>query len=337
MPVLPGWERTRFSLSVPVEGEEPEGGWPVALYAHGTFGDHQTCCNSNDRREPARIFAEAGYAVLSVSQPLHGDRGTEDTDEEFHTFNYLNPEAGRTGFRQSALESVYLAHALAGRQHVFETDDGASVALDPDKVWFMGHSQGGISGALAIPFASRDLDGAVISGAGGGLTLTLIERDDRQDIKFLLETMLDFDEGEELDIFHPIATLVQTVADVTDPINTGRYWWAEQGDFDHEPLDVLMYQGLLDEQTPPITTDALSATARLPFLEPVETWPEVHELAGLDPLPLPASANLGGVTGGTAQFPDENHYAVFYDNDAAHLYGDFAASDLAGEPTLSWR
>jgi len=338
VPVLQGWERTRFSLCVPVDTDMPEDGWPVVLYAHGTGGDHQTACNSYDRREPARIVAEAGYALFSVSQPLHGDRATEDTDEEFHSFNYLNPESGRSTFRQSALETVYLARALAGRHQSFTTAEGTTVDLDPEQVWFMGHSQGGLTGGLALPFASNDLRGAVISGAGGGLTLTLIHRKEGLDIQDLLETLLDFDDDEELDEFHPVAALVQTLAEVTDPINLARYWFSEEGQFDHTPIHVLMFQGLLDEHTPPMTTDALSAAAGLPMLEPVASWPEVHDLAGLAPVALPTSANLpGGTTGGLAQFPDNDHFAVFDENDAAFLYGDLLQSDLVGEPTLSWR
>ena len=53
MPVLSGWERANFTISVPREVEMPEDGWPVAIYGHGTGGDHLSFVREGSSISPA--------------------------------------------------------------------------------------------------------------------------------------------------------------------------------------------------------------------------------------------------------------------------------------------
>ena len=80
---------------------------------------------------------------------------------------------------------------------------------------------------MAAPFFSDDVRAAVLSGAGGGLSLSLAYREDEalagQSAAELVRGLLEFDDEEVLDEFHPVAGLVQHLAEVTDPLNLSPY------------------------------------------------------------------------------------------------------------------
>ena len=283
--------------------------------------------------------AQAGAVMIGFSQPLHGDRATENTNPEFHTFNYFNPESARANFRQGALDIVYLAKVLSGRQHSFELD-GDTLLTNPDMTLFMGHSQGGITGAIALPFLTRDhFKGAVLSGAGGGLALSMVYRKQGGlDIEGLITGALEFQSDEVLDEMHPVAAMVQTAGEVTDSHNYSPYWHLRRGT-GGGPIPILMFEGLLDEHTPPITSEALAASGGVPLLQPTSAVSDAARVLGLDDQPTPALGNLTGwddapLTAGMAQYPDQNHFAIHNDPDAADLYRDFLASVINGSPEI---
>ncbi|MCB9744243.1 MAG: hypothetical protein H6741_03565 [Alphaproteobacteria bacterium] len=335
------WERVTFSLAVPKLDDMPPGGWPIALYAHGTGGDHLSCCDPGQTDNGGTMLTREGIAVLGVSQPLHGDRATPGTNAELHTFNFLNPASGRSTFRQGAADSIYLAQVLASGLHTFQVEGGPDVILNPEHFVYMGHSQGGITGALALPFVGDVIDGAVLSGAGGGLSLTLVYREQGGlDIEALMRELLEFDDDEDLDPLHPTVALIQTLTDVTDPLNYSRGWFKERGPLGLPPISVLMTEGLEDQHTPPLTTEALAASAGLPVLEPAAVISEDFIAQGLSQaVPLPASDNLVGwdgtpVTGGLQQYPGWDHFVVFDNRDAAEQYRRFLHSVVTDTPII---
>lgn len=336
-PTLAAWEDVRFTFTVPADQEEPEGGWPVALNAHGTGGDDRSHA-SGDRLCPAAVLAREGIAILEIAQPLHGDRGT-GIDPTLVSFNFLNPESARATFRQGALDLVYLARLLASRQHCFDTGARRPSCTDPARVSFLGHSQGGITGAMAAPFWEGQVHAAVFSGAGGGLSITMLERNTEEfDIDALLSEQLDLS-LDELDLHHPLVGMVQTLSEVTDPLNYARYWLAEPVDGEAPPLDVLMTEGTEDQFTPPPTIEALAGAAGLPILDPVAQASDAALLRELDGQELPAQGNLEGwdgspVTGGLAQYPGEDHFPIFDLAEAAQLYQRFLVSALEGAPPV---
>lgn len=330
-PVLDRWERVAFALSIP-HGEPPAHGWPVVLYAHGTGGDQQTFCYSGATEEEATVLGREGVAMIGVSQPLHGDRGTPDTSVYIDSFNFYNPDAGRSTFRQGALDQVYLAGLLAGSPPHF-TIDGQDILLDPDNVGYMGHSEGGLVGALAGPFFSTEVKASVLSGAGGGLSLTVLLRKDPLDISGAIAALFEFGEEEEITTFHPLIGLVQTLVEASDPLNYAPHWYAEPVDWDARPLPVMMTEGMLDIYTPSLTAEALAAAARLPIVGDAASDPEALRLRNIEGSPLPTAENAKGwdgasLTAGIGQFPEDGHYAI-YDNPAARrLYRNFLTSAL---------
>ena len=337
-PMVVSWEDVRFSLTIPSGMEAPETGWPVVIYSHGTGGSYKSCCWPNQKLGPARQLANRGIATFGISQPLHSDRTAPGTDESLHTFNYLNPESARHNFRQGALDIVYQTTLLSSQSHVLHYQE-ETFRLDPTKIGFLGHSQGGITGAIAGPFIGDQIQGMVLSGAGGGMSITLTQRKDVLDIEAVIREMLNFSNSEELTELHPVSGLIQVLTDITDPLNYARYWMSEPAAEYSTPLPVLLTEGLLDEQTPSKTSEALGAAGGLPILEPVAHVSTAHELLGLDFQQLPTAGNQvdwtgSSITAGLAQYADEDHFAVFSSKTAVELVYDFLRTAMDGDPAL---
>lgn len=339
-PEIYAWEDMRLSVSVPLDLDaEPARGWPVVIHQHGTGGDFLSHASSNYVTEPCAQFALAGMVGLGIEQPLHGTRGS-GPNSDLLSFNYFNPDSGRTNFRQGAIDALYLAQMVHTHGGVFETAEGREIRIDPDKIYFMGHSQGGLTGGLALPFMGPYVDAAVLSGSGGGLSITLVERKDPLDIAELLSTTLDFDSDEVVSEHHPAVALIQWLVDVTDPINYAPYWFAERGDWaGQEPISVLLFSGLEDVMTPHRTAEALAAAGRLPWLAPEVTSTEAQALRGLDarhgPLGADAPAFDGAVTAAFSQWDaPADHFVIFDDGNAARIYREFLRSAAAGEAVV---
>lgn len=329
-PTLFGWDRTTFSLTVPF-GPPPEGGWPVVIYSHGTGGNHTSFVGGEN--SPAAVFAQEGMVGFGISQPIHGDR-SDTLNVELYSFNYFNPVSGRTMFRQGALDQIFLSRVLTEQALTFTTEDGVSVPLNPERVGYVGHSHGGVVGAMAAAFFDGRIDAVVFSGAGGGLSITVIERDlDGIDIQGLITDLLAFDEDEVFNDFHPIVSLLQMNAEATDPINYAAFWHKWEAPWSNPSVSVLQTEGLLDTYTPPRTTEALAGAADIPVLTPVAQTSPILDLLDLAGEPTPAVDNLRGwdgkrISSGVAQYPEQGHFAIFRDDSAQRLYQRFLASAL---------
>jgi pimeloyl-ACP methyl ester carboxylesterase len=337
-PVLIGWDRCRFSLTVPL-GTTPEDGWPLVVYSHGTGGSHRSFLGNAP--DPAGLLAKEDMAVFGISQPLHADRG-RDFNAELYSFNFLNPTSGRTTFQQGGLDQVFLSRLLTESDLTFSSDrDSAPIRLDSSRMGYLGHSHGGQVGALATPFFGDRYQGVVLSGTGGGLSITLMERDAGDfDIEGMLSIALDVD-SRDLNTFHPIITLVQHDAEVTDPLNYARYWYDRQPSWDTTPISVLQTEGLEDVYTPPWSTEALAGAAGTPVLTPVQQLSPIQDVTGLYDEPMPAEGNRTAwngemVTAGLAQYDKHGHFVIFNESDAWALYQNFLATALySGEPELT--
>lgn len=334
--------QVEFTLTVPQRQDMPEDGWPVVIYSHGTGGDRTSFATDASDGEPASHFARSGMVGLGISLPFHGDRYA-GSEVELVSFNYLNPDSGRAAFRQAALEQIWLAELLtAGRSHLVG-DDGLDAWLDPDRVAYMGHSHGAEIGIMAVPFFGDRIGGSVLSSGGGGLSIALLERDAGDfDIQGILGSVLQLEEGEVLTATHPAVGLVQMVAAATDPLHYARYWFAEQPRWEATPQNVLVFQGLLDDYTPPPTIGALAAAGRVPILDPIaEVWPAqafVPPVGGDIPLDGNLRAWDGSrVTAGVLQYPEHGHFAVFDDEGAMDAYREFLEGAVDGAPEITTR
>jgi len=335
-PITQGEEDLRFSLSVPADDDAPmpEEGWPVALFAHGTGGDYESYL----RGDVALTLARQGVAVVSIDQIHHGERdgGACARAADYAQcvsllfFNFLVPAAGRDNVRQSAVDLISLRKMVSALTiPAARSAEGRAARFNPDRVLFMGHSQGGLNGPLFMA-VDPHVRGGVLSGAGSNIAISLEQKVKPFNVNQLIRAALGLPASETLDRWHPALTLLQTFIEPGDSANYGRFWFSEPP-AGHPHKSVFMTVGLEDDYTPPETTFALAASGRVPLVQPALVPVEALDFLGVEPASLPPySGNVAGgrATAGLAQFEGLGHFVVFESASAKERYGNFLR-DLA--------
>jgi hypothetical protein len=298
-----------LSLTVPT-GTAPAAGWPLVVTAHGTGGSFR----SHVRDEVAGVLSSGSvpFAVLGIDQVVHGPRrgdSTESPDNLF--FNFLNPDAARGNPLQGAADQLSLLRFAA-------TIDGTGdmpTTIDPDKIVFFGHSQGGTEGSLMLPFAD-DYKAAVLSGNGGSLMHALLNKTSPVDIRGLLPLLIQepmlYDGTEDV---HPVLSLLQQWIDPADPLNFARL--LRTPPTGHAMKNTFEVYGLNDTYSPGITLWNYSIAGGFLQVDPVLGDEEPDFDITLTHAPAPVSGNLGTMmfTHGMRQYDpasgDDGHFVVF--------------------------
>ena len=172
--------------------EKDDAGWPVVIIQHGITSTKE------EMLATTAWLSVNGYATVAIDHPLHGERGFTvlDTDGEISAVintssaveggaatTYLNLSSllsARDNLRQSVADILKLRLALNALY------DGATAAVDPANVYFMGHSLGGLTGVNAVavantPTGNTDLDNlykikaAVFANPGSSIGNFLVE------------------------------------------------------------------------------------------------------------------------------------------------------------------
>lgn len=328
-----GEEQVCVSLSIPKTLEMPEGGWPALLYAHGTGGSFRNPHKNGVARGLARVESEGeepvGMVVLGYDGVMHGPRRESDLDPEMLVYNFVNPRAARGNFLQAAGESFALVRALAALEIPAEASPtGAAIRVDPEHIYFMGHSQGGTSGPLFVPFEPQ-VPVAVYSGAGGSLSLSLQYKVEPvpilDGVRFALQ-------DPKVGGSHPVLNLVQMYFDAVDPLNTAsrQFAFPDEGAIRHH---VLQTYGLGDAYTPPDSIRAFAGAMFTTLAEPV-----LDPIGGLSAASAPISGNWGGTTAVTAEYQPgdyDGHFVIFRHAEAKRQFQQFLASAIrTGTPVF---
>ncbi len=335
-PTVQRTEDIRISLVLPKQPLVIGGKVPVVESAHGTGGDWLSDVDGGPYRI-ATFLAQQGLAVVSIDQPMHGIRCAPVTLTadalDIDTFNFFNITAGLSGFRQSALDTVFLTRML--REGKLDVPlgigpNGGAMAFATDVIGFIGHSQGGLSGALAAA-VEPNIRAFVLSGAGAGLSLTVVERVYPVDFPKMLTGLLSLDDGE-LSEFHPAISLVQAMADITDPLAYARSTWQRAAGV--RPPDVMLTAGLYDQDTPHLTAEALAASLGLDILAPSVHLDEALQLGQSQLVSGPVSGNhkVNGfdVTAILTQWggKSDDHFIIFDEKKLAGMYAHFLQTAL---------
>ena len=216
-PQVQRMENLRVAMTIP-EGTMPASGWPVVLYAHGTGGDYKTFIDDGSAADVAKVTDAGGatiaqMAMISIDQVLHGPRAPAGTNVEVAFFNFANLGAARDNVKQGGLDDFQLLRLVKAIDVAAAPSTSAPIRFDPDRIYFKGHSQGGLTGPLFLS-AEPEVKASVLSGAGGNIVLSLLNKTEPVNIPGLLEALL----RDPIDEFHPLLNLLQGFFEDSDPI-----------------------------------------------------------------------------------------------------------------------
>lgn len=364
-PIVASQFTMRAMLVVPVAAKcpMPAGGYPIALYAHGTGGSYKSVISES--HPIGTVLARQCIASMGVDQIFHGTRpgapqpeGTSESLAQIETlfFNFGNPLAARTNGRQSAIDVTQQARLFTKSLETIPVLDGdgnplsrtgAPIAFDPTRLLFVGHSQGGVNGPmfLAADDAAR---GGVLSGTGADLRVALLEKTKptpsvAKAVRLILGlSSPDFD--TELNYFHPVINLAQTLVDSTDPYlymsriaRAPRQGFAPKSVYQTEGIGA---DGVGDSYAPPhgieIASVAMGLPRQLPGIRAFDeaAWAATGEVTVA---PGGLSGNLAGgkASGVLAQFAplagSDGHFVLF-DIQAASDQAAVFCKNLAADP-----
>ena len=321
--VVQRMETMRFGLSIPTS-DMPAAGFPIAIYAHGTGGDHLSFFDDGT----AAALAGQGIAVISTDQVLHGPRNPGG-EEQIDFFNIANPDAMRDNSLQGTADAFAQLRLAPGLQ---VQDGSRTVKFDVTKVYFFGHSQGGLTGPGFVAF-EPSLSGAVFSGTGGLLYLGLLYKTKPLDVSMLLQTFL---RDEPVDEDNPSLAMLQMWVERADGANYAPLFVrAPLG----TPRNIFQTEGFTDTFTPNPSIEAFATAVGGDLVQLTDT----KDIAGLTALrgrsvkPAPWSGNVGGATAALAQYKQragsDGHFVVFdiaqAERQAATFLGTLARTGAA--------
>ena len=321
-PTVQRYEPVPFMITFPEGG----GPYPVWIWEDGTTATLESHVTSS----VSRGMLSAGFAIATFEAQFHGDRATPGADPQQHTFNYLNPESGRTVLRQQVVDTAYFVRVLRTGLGGLE----GLPALDTSRLVFGGQSQGALVGAISAG-VETEIAAYGLNGIGGYLSITIVERKDPIDINEQIQNLLRLD--DPIDRFHPLVSLAQMGSDVTDPLNYAAYWRG----WDEHPAgtNVMLINGRLDVTTPTRSVNAITLAGDVaPIGEP--DWdPDPFGVWDVAPDELPVAGNTQSIDGAPltiATFLDgsQGHYTLYRNDLARELATAFWTSGALGLPEI---
>ncbi len=285
-------ESLRFALTLPKRyfaSGALERPLPLVMYAHGTGGNYMTFM----RNGVAWALARRGIATFGIDQAVNGERTSKigSTRLDILFFNALNLPAARDNVRQSALDYFWQVNFLRRWNFSYA---GKTIRFDPHRLWYMGHSQGGLIGVLFLAFEEK-VRAAFLSAPGAFLIHTLLYKlRPKEPIQIsAVGKYLLCDKKGTFNVFHPILSVAQNLYDAGDPINYTPYLLARK----HAPLNLLITGGLTDGYVPPQVFDPVVVSMGLPQLGHVFKPIQGLAIKGIPILPLPVRGNYRHASG----------------------------------------
>jgi hypothetical protein len=352
LPVIQSKQTLRFSLMVPDSSEcpMPTNGYPINMYAHGTGGDYESYVSDGT----GAAHAKHCVATMGVDQIFQGTRpgsmpGATESEIDLTFYNFNNPVAGRTNGRQSAIDEVQRAR-LFTESHMSipasVSTTGAPILFDATEIVSFGHSQGGLNIPLftAIDPSAR---GGVFSGSGAVIAIALLDKTSpppsvAQAVKLLLG--LSSDTTDELDVFHPAISFIQSVIDVEDPVNYG-ILQASEPRAGFAPKSIYMTEGINpngtgDTYAPPPGIEAHALCIGLPLQIPFQHAITQLQWGGVQPVSVPTGGLTGDIGNGNASGilaqwavpPNDDGHFVVFDVPAAQEQAASFNANLAANP-----
>ncbi len=212
------WAETEipFLLLVPQETAEHVAPFPVIMYQHGFFGSKEKALMH------AQSYLDAGYALLAIDLPLHGER-TPAGVEGGTGFLSADAAGSKDHIVQASLDMAQTLRGLddGGALQLWLTDELGSSPLDSGRVYLVGHSLGAMCSVI-VAAVENALDAVVLIAPGGHLTRILSETESawlKDPIMGQLSAM-GIEPGTSA--YNQFVTMAQILLDKGDPIHYAR-------------------------------------------------------------------------------------------------------------------
>jgi hypothetical protein len=191
VPAVQSTQDIYFNLFLP-SGTRPANGWPVAIFGHG-FGDNK----NNSPVAVAASMAAQGIATIEINAVGHGagpnstltvlrsalnggpvalsaggrgididGNGVIGSTEGFFAVGNEVDIASRDGINQTVADLMQVVRTIQGGVDV---DGNGSVALDSNRIYYIGQSLGGIYGTVLLG-VEPDINTGALNVPGGTLT-----------------------------------------------------------------------------------------------------------------------------------------------------------------------
>jgi hypothetical protein len=265
VPVAVGVTRPGFVVALPASGTPPH---PFVLFQHGGGQDKA------DFLQWAAPLGSAGFAVVAIDLPYHGDRAEVGGGSDLDFLKFDDPLGTRDNFRQAVADHLAVLGGTDALNAAIAQSLGVSEALDRDRGFYMGLSLGGISGSLTFASAARLRGGALfVAGAGYSEMVThglfsVLFNDVMQRPPVEATTVLAF---------------MEVLLDGADPAAYGQH----VEDRGAPPRPALFMQAVDDTILSMATNDRLGRLYGAAVALPVD-----HPVEGMEELALPAADNF---------------------------------------------
>jgi dienelactone hydrolase len=228
---------------------QPTNGWPVVIFQHGITG------NRTQMLGIAPTLAQACMVTIAIDLPLHGlpppvdptnptpiDRvylATHGIERTFnldsagrgpsmagytsaassgtHFINLSSVITSRDNIREAVADLITLTRSVPTAQFVNVAGNGlAGVTIDPTKIYFIGHSLGGIVGGTLLG-VNTDLKAATLAMPGGGIAKLLDASASFSPV--ISQGLAANGVVKGTDTYETFLRFAQTLVDSGDPIN----------------------------------------------------------------------------------------------------------------------
>jgi len=289
-PIVIDTPQIPFTIVLP-KGTPPPGGWPVIIQQHGLGGQRDTVVGFGE------ADAARGFASIGIDAVAHGYRFfdckpgascSQDTANNFggtavpdgfvdgsfagFSVSFLTVNLGffqafhnflgiRDNFRQTYVDLMSLVRLLHGHS----IDGALGTTLNDTKIFYMGHSLGGLMGSGFAPI-EPDVKAYLLNATGGGLTSQLFGNSSiGAGAQGLVTGILGLDPANVPDQFSIASNFTQSIIDPADGLNEAQLILAPA---DGSPRNVLQVEDFGDQVVPNPANEALAVATGLQLFDP---------------------------------------------------------------------
>jgi dienelactone hydrolase len=268
---------------------------PIVVYQHGFNRSKET-----GMADISRWLCDAGFAVVAMDLPVHGDRCEAPCIPGIGYLNFFDLPEFRDNSRQAIADHLSLLRALNQLNDLDQWPNGGDGTpdLDTENVFFLGHSLGGMVGASTMTLSPVYQAGATHS-SGAGFREIIFNMNQLEIVFSILKSIQERTGQPIHDRIIGLIDLAMWVLEPGDPRSFAPLLNAPQADGEG-PVEILVQINAWDWFMPPPASYAFLRHANLSLMEPI-----AESVDSLETVPAPYMGSVG------FQIPMDSHDTMF--------------------------